>query len=55
MPVTCFFSIGVGGIIPDCARPMLDMLDKIADAAARVYFGSDMRAAHRWGKALGFD
>lgn len=28
-------------------------LDKLADKVAKQYFGSDMAAAHRWGRAFG--
>jgi hypothetical protein len=33
--------------------PYLEELDRLADSLAREYFGSDMRAALRWGRALG--
>jgi hypothetical protein len=33
--------------------PYQEELDALADALAREYFGSDMRAALRWGRALG--
>jgi hypothetical protein len=31
----------------------VEELDVLADALAREYYGSDMRAAVRWGRALG--
>lgn len=34
--------------------PFLADLDKLADAAAKAYFGTDLAAAHRWGHALGY-
>jgi hypothetical protein len=34
--------------------PFKAELDKLADAVAKQYFGTDMAAAHRWGRALGF-
>jgi hypothetical protein len=33
--------------------PYVEELDALADALAREYFGSDLRAALRWGSALG--
>ncbi len=48
MPITCYFSIGVGGIIPQYVRPMLDTLDRLADIEARKYFGTDLGAAKAW-------
>lgn len=33
--------------------PYRDVLDRLADLAARRYFGTDLAAAHRWGRVLG--
>jgi hypothetical protein len=33
--------------------PYVEELDVLADALAREHYGSDMRAALRWGRALG--
>jgi hypothetical protein len=34
--------------------PFEKELDKIADQLARIFFGTNMAAAHRWGRALGW-
>ncbi len=46
MPITA--SCGVSG------DPYRDDLDVIADKVSREYFGTDLAAAHRWGRALGY-
>lgn len=42
-------SIMIGG------DPYLEELNQLADEVAKAVFGSDMRAAQIWGRALGYD
>lgn len=48
MPILCYGDVGCGGILTPNARLMLDMLDMLADKAAKKYCGTDMAAAKRW-------
>ena len=54
------FHGGADVTMPMCATldngndPWLPELDKLADAVAKQVFGTDLAAAHRWGRALGY-
>lgn len=43
----------IGAMTEIHGDPWRPELDKIADRVARKVFGSDLAAAHRWGRALG--
>lgn len=53
------FHGGADVTMPVCASmdvngdPFVPLLDVIADAVAKHVFGTDLAAAHRWGRALG--
>ena len=53
LPIMSYDTVGVYGIVTHQARVMLRRLDEIANAVAVEAFGSNMRAARRWGQALG--
>ena len=46
MPITAMFD--------NEGDPYLKKLDELADAIAKRVFGTDMAAAHRWGRSLGY-
>lgn len=48
MPVMCFYSIGCHGILKEDAQAVLKVLDKIVDAVAKVYLGTDTAAVEAW-------
>ena len=48
MPVMCFYSIGVYGLIGPEAQAVLDLLDPLADEAAFEEYGTDTAAAQQW-------
>lgn len=53
MPVMCFYSVGCHGILRDEAKAVLEILDRVSEAVARTYLGTDTAAVEQWGRALG--